>query len=108
MTKQSTPINRRSFLKSSALAGGGLMLSFSWLSAFKSPVNPNDDNLPEQWNELTGYIKITPDSIIKIYNPNPEFGQNVMTTLPMIIFFFVVKAILGSFDFFLLNLRRPN
>ena len=34
---------------------------------------------------LTGYIKITPDNIIKILNPNPEFGQNVMTSLPMIV-----------------------
>ena len=85
MTNQKTLISRRSFLRSSALAGGGLMISFSWLSAFKSPVNPTGAGLPEQWNELTGYIKITPDNIIKIYNPNPEFGQNVMTTLPMII-----------------------
>ena len=42
-------------------------------------------DLPEQWNEITGYIKITPDNIIKILNPNPEFGQNVMTSLPMIV-----------------------
>ncbi len=43
-------------------------------------------NLPDaQWHELTGYIKITPDNIIKILNPNPEFGQNVMTSLPMMV-----------------------
>ena len=42
-------------------------------------------DLPDQWYELTGYIKITPDNIIKILNPNPEFGQNVMTSLPMIV-----------------------
>jgi isoquinoline 1-oxidoreductase subunit beta len=28
--------NRRSFLKSSALAGGGMMLSFSWFSEAKA------------------------------------------------------------------------
>ncbi len=77
--------SRRSFLKSSALSGGGLILSFTWLSSFKSADKMADLNLPEQWNELTGYIKITPDNIIKIMCPNPEFGQNVMTSLPMII-----------------------
>lgn len=85
MTNQSNPISRRSFLRSSALAGGGLMISFTWLSAFNRPGITDGPDLPEQWSELTGYIKITPDNIIKIINPNPEFGQNVMTSLPMII-----------------------
>jgi isoquinoline 1-oxidoreductase beta subunit len=85
MTNQKTSIDRRSFLKSSALAGGGLMISFTWLSAFSAAEKLNDINLPEQWNELNGYIKITPDNIIKIINPNPEFGQNVMTSFPMIV-----------------------
>ena len=77
--------SRRSFLKSSALAGGGLMISFSWLSEFRLADKTNELDLPEQWIEITGYIKITPDNIIKILNPNPEFGQNVMTSLPMIV-----------------------
>lgn len=85
MTDQKTSISRRSFLKSSALAGGGLMISFTWLSAFAPAVKSNDPDFPEQWNEITGYIKITPDNLIKILNPNPEFGQNVMTSLPMIV-----------------------
>jgi len=85
MTLQKTPINRRSFLRSSALAGGGLMISFSWLSELDLEDKINTLDLPDQWYELTGYIKITPDNIIKIFNPNPEFGQNVMTSLPMIV-----------------------
>lgn len=83
MTDQKTSINRRSFLKSSALAGGGLMISFTWLTSFKDKLGNPD--LPEQWIEINGYIKITPDNVIKILNPNPEFGQNVMTSLPMIV-----------------------
>ncbi len=77
--------SRRSFLKSSALTGGGLMLSFTWLSSFKSADKIALMNLPEQWSELNGYIKITPDNIVKIMCPNPEFGQNVMTSLPMMV-----------------------
>lgn len=85
MTDQKTAISRRSFLKSSALAGGGLMISFTWLSAFKTPDVLNAERLLQQWIDINGYIKITPDNVVKILNPNPEFGQNVMTSLPMIV-----------------------
>lgn len=77
--------NRRSFLKSTMLTGGGLMLSFSWLANAQDTDKMAAINLPEQWNELNGYIKITPDNVIKIICPNPEFGQNVMTSLPMMV-----------------------
>lgn len=77
--------NRRDFLKSSALAGGGLMLSFSWFSEAKAADKLSELNRAETWSELTGYIKITPENVIKIFCPNPEFGQNVMTSLPMIV-----------------------
>jgi isoquinoline 1-oxidoreductase subunit beta len=72
-------INRRSFLKSSALGGGGLMLSFSWLTDVKAA------NLPAEVATLNGYIKISSDNVITLMCPNPEFGQNVMTSLPMIV-----------------------
>ena len=84
MEKVKTIYNRRSFLKASALTGGGLMLNFSWLSNLKSADKMAVLNLPEQLSELNGYIQITPDNIIRILCPNPEFGQNVMTSLPMI------------------------
>ncbi len=77
--------SRRDFLKSSALAGGGLMLSFSWFSEAKAAEKVAQLNLPEQWSELAAYIKITPDNVVKILCPNPEFGQNVMTSLPMMV-----------------------
>lgn len=77
--------SRRDFLRSSALAGGGLMLSFSWFAEAKAAEKKNTLNNAEQWNELTAYIKITPDNTVKILCPNPEFGQNVMTSLPMIV-----------------------
>ncbi|MDE3184094.1 MAG: xanthine dehydrogenase family protein molybdopterin-binding subunit [Bacteroidota bacterium] len=85
MEKIKTNYSRRSFLKSTLLAGGGLMISFNLLSEFRLSGKTNDINLPDQWNELTGYVKITPDNVVKIICPNPEFGQNVMTSLPMIV-----------------------
>ncbi|MBX7127480.1 MAG: molybdopterin-dependent oxidoreductase, partial [Cyclobacteriaceae bacterium] len=83
MEQSTTSQTRRSFLKSSLLAGGGLMISYSGLAKYIPGALGAD--APEQWNEITGYIKITPDNLIKILNPNPEFGQNVMTSLPMIV-----------------------
>lgn len=77
--------SRRDFLRSSALAGGGLMISFSWFAEAKAAEKKHTLNNAEQWNELTAYIKITPDNTVKILCPNPEFGQNVMTSLPMIV-----------------------
>lgn len=81
--KELNKLDRRSFLKTSALAGGGLMLSFSWIAESKAAKTLQ--NVAADWNELTGYIKITSDNIIKILCPNPEFGQNVMTSLPMMV-----------------------
>ena len=76
-------VSRRSFLRSSAIAGGGFMLSFSWFS--ESNAAEKLSSMAETWSELTGYIKITPENVIKIFCPNPEFGQNVMTSLPMMV-----------------------
>ncbi|RYG25300.1 MAG: xanthine dehydrogenase family protein molybdopterin-binding subunit, partial [Chitinophagaceae bacterium] len=85
MEQSKTAYNRRAFLKSSFLAGGGLMISFSALPGLALAEKAELLNNVADWSEITGYIKITPDNIIKILNPNPEFGQNVMTALPMIL-----------------------
>jgi isoquinoline 1-oxidoreductase beta subunit len=85
MSNQNTTHTRRSFLKASLLSGGGMMLTVSWLSSFKSADKAEALNLPEQWAQLNGYIHITADNKVKLICPNPEFGQNVMTSLPMIV-----------------------
>jgi isoquinoline 1-oxidoreductase beta subunit len=85
MGKQNNIHSRRSFLRSTVLAGGGLMISFKGMSRLSLAGKINDPDHLEQWIEITGYIKISPEGAIKIVCPNPEFGQNVMTSLPMII-----------------------
>lgn len=84
MTIVKTSINRRSFLKASALAGGGLMLSFSWLAGCK-PAAEETLVLPKEWFELNGYLKIGENGLVTIMSPNPEIGQNVKTSMPMLV-----------------------
>ena len=76
--KQAT--TRRNFLKVTAITGGGMMLSLSFLnneanaeSAIASNFSPNV------------YIKIGSDGQIIIMAPNPEIGQGVKTSLPLIV-----------------------
>lgn len=84
MTLVKTAIGRRSFIKSSALAGGGLVLGFNWLASCK--LNPEQVNsLPGEWFELNGYLKIADNGQVTIMSPNPEGGQNVKTAMPMIV-----------------------
>ena len=84
MTLVKTTINRRSFLKVSALAGGGMMLSFAWLAGCK-PVGEEALTMPKEWFELNSYIKIGENGVVTLMAPNPEFGSNVKTSLPMIV-----------------------
>src|SRR4028119_2450289 len=84
MKPENKNINRRSFLKVSALAGGGMMLSFSWLAGCK-PTPEEALTLPKEWFELNSYIRIGENGAVTLMAPNPEFGQNVKTSLPMML-----------------------
>lgn len=84
MTNLKTTINRRSFIKVSAMAGGGMMISFSWLAGCK-PTAKEALALPKEWFELNSYIKIGENGVVTLVSPNPEFGSNVKTSMPMIL-----------------------
>jgi len=84
MTLIKTSINRRSFLSAALLAGGGMMLQFNWLAGC-SPAERKALKMPDEWFEMNSYIKIGENGVITLFNPNPEFGQNVKTSLPMIL-----------------------
>ena len=79
-----TRIGRRSFIKNSALAGGGMVIGFSWLASCK--LSPEEVlALPKEWFEFNGYLKIGDTGLVTILSPNPEIGQNVKTSMPMIV-----------------------
>ncbi|PIQ49035.1 MAG: isoquinoline 1-oxidoreductase [Cytophagales bacterium CG12_big_fil_rev_8_21_14_0_65_40_12] len=86
MTVIKTKIGRRSFLKTSTAAGGGLLIGFSWLTSCSSLVEGAEEvAIPNEWFKINGYIKIGDTGMVTIYSPNPEIGQNVMTSMPMIV-----------------------
>ncbi|WP_268036109.1 xanthine dehydrogenase family protein molybdopterin-binding subunit [Algoriphagus sp. PAP.12] len=84
MILESKKINRRSFLKVSALTGGGLLLSFNMLTGCK-PDEIEKLGAPDEWFRLNGFIKIGENGLITIMSPNPEGGQNVKTSMPMLV-----------------------
>lgn len=80
-----TSIGRRSFLKNTAFAGGGMMLGFSWLASCQSKPKAEVLAMPKEWFEINSYLKIGDNGVVTIIAPNPEFGQNVRTSMPMLI-----------------------
>ncbi|MCX6319756.1 MAG: molybdopterin-dependent oxidoreductase [Bacteroidetes bacterium] len=80
-------INRRRFIQVSALAGGGMLLSFNLLSGCKPAATRGAAalELPKEWFEFNGYLKIGDNGLITLMSPNPEIGQNVKTSMPMMV-----------------------
>ncbi|AUP77687.1 xanthine dehydrogenase family protein molybdopterin-binding subunit [Flavivirga eckloniae] len=84
LSKQQT-FNRRSFLKTSALASGGMLISFNLFTACKENVKPPIDLSQLNFNDFNAFIKISDEGKVTIFSPNPEIGQGVKTSMPMII-----------------------
>ncbi len=85
MTIIKTSVGRRSFLKSSAMAGGGLVIGFNFLSSCQSKTEEEIMAMPKEWFDINAYLKIGDNGVVTIVSPNPEFGQNVRTSMPMLI-----------------------
>src|SRR5687767_6029500 len=80
-----TSLDRRQFLRVSAIAGGGVLLA-TYIEPFANAgaalgaaTKPVADFTPN------AFIRITPDGVVTIIAKNPEIGQGVKTMLPMLI-----------------------
>jgi isoquinoline 1-oxidoreductase subunit beta len=79
---ETTLISRRSFLRASAIAGGGMLLACY--------VEPLEKVLAAQFGPPVtllpaSFITIAPDGIVTLIAKNPEIGQGVKAMLPMMI-----------------------
>ncbi|MFA5909706.1 MAG: molybdopterin cofactor-binding domain-containing protein [Vicinamibacterales bacterium] len=80
-------LDRRSFLRVSALAGGGFMIATSLDGVAGAFAQAPSAALGASGSDFTpnAFIRITPDNIVTIIAKNPEVGQGVKTSMPMLI-----------------------
>ncbi len=69
-------MKRREFIHVTAAAGGALMLGFT--------LTAQDKNTKKTF-DLNAYLKISTDGTVTILAKNPEIGQGVKTSMPMIV-----------------------
>jgi isoquinoline 1-oxidoreductase beta subunit len=79
---ETTLVSRRSFLRASVIAGGGMMLAYY--------IEPMEKVLAAQFGPPVtllpaSFITIALDGVITIIAKNPEIGQGVKVMLPMLI-----------------------
>jgi len=80
MTTTLQTIGRRSFLKVTALAGGGMLASLYWkVEPASAQFGPSPAPMP------AAHFRIDPDGTVTIMAKCPEVGQGVKTMLPMLI-----------------------
>jgi isoquinoline 1-oxidoreductase subunit beta len=79
-------LNRRSFLRVTALAGGGVLIA-AYIDPVADLMAQGREGGPAPARPLTpnAFIRIGPDGVVTIMAKNPEIGQGVKTMLPMII-----------------------
>lgn len=70
-------LDRRSFLKLTGLAGGGLVLAFSLQ-------RPADAKAADEFAP-NAFLNISRKGVVTIYNKGPEIGQGIKTAFPLII-----------------------
>ena len=83
--KTTFTFSRRSFIRTSALATGGMLIGFNILNACKEAAVPPVDVSKLNFQDFNAFIKIAENGYVTIYSPNPEIGQGVKTSMPMII-----------------------
>src|SRR2546428_4995056 len=77
---ESVLMSRRSFLRVTAMAGGGMVLSL-----YLEPLLPPQEQPPARPLTPTAFVRIAADGTVTIMAKNPEIGQGVKTMLPMLI-----------------------
>ena len=83
MKTTTSSLDRRDFLRVTAVAGGGVLLGA--YSASSAGAGVLEGSEPAADFTLNVFIRITPDNLVTIISKNPEIGQGIKTSLPMIV-----------------------
>ncbi len=87
MTNQNTySDSRRSFLKNSIVGGAGLVIGINYMSCKTDSATVEIiKDMPNQWFDFDAFLKIGDTGRVTIMSQNPEIGQNIKTSMPMIV-----------------------
>lgn len=84
--KTVTKASRRDFLKIAGTTAGGLFIGFNWFSCDSPKVEVlSTEEILAQAKSFNSYLSISPTGDVVIYSPNPELGQNIKTSFPMVV-----------------------
>jgi isoquinoline 1-oxidoreductase beta subunit len=78
-------LDRRSFLRVSSLAGGGIMLGLATMPEADAQAPGGAKGPANNTTNPNNFIKIASDGTITIIAKNPDVGQGIRTMLPMLI-----------------------
>ncbi|HSF54813.1 MAG TPA: molybdopterin cofactor-binding domain-containing protein [Algoriphagus sp.] len=78
--------SRRDFLKIAGTSVGGLVIGFNWFSCDSPKVEViSTEAILAQAKSFNSYLSISPTGDVVIFSPNPELGQNIKTSFPMVV-----------------------
>ena len=84
--QQPNKFSRRGFLKTASLVGGGMVIGFNFFTSCSTDEPLEIVDLTKlDYNEFNAYIQISNSGKVTIFSPNPEIGQGVKTSMPMLI-----------------------
>jgi isoquinoline 1-oxidoreductase beta subunit len=86
-TQHKNKFSRRAFMRTTGLAGGGMLIGFNLFQACKPKVKLEApvDLSQLDYKDFNAFIKIAENGVVTLFSPNPEIGQGVKTSMPMII-----------------------
>src|SRR5580765_8135618 len=83
-TRTTRTIGRRSFLRVTAAAGGGMLLA-AYIDPVEKALAQAPQGPPQAVLTPNAFVRISPEGIVTIIAKNPEVGQGIRTMLPMLI-----------------------
>ncbi len=78
-------MDRRSFFRMAAKAGGGLVLGYYLGPLARGQIAKPDIEKVDGVFIPNAFIRIAPDGSITVYSARPEVGQGIKTSLPMVV-----------------------